>query len=95
MLTNIDNPIGPSPEVEKRTDEILLELDSITKFNRDYNLLLLDVVVPDLPPSINDMYATVNGRRVKSAAARAFVKTVEAAILTAYRYYPTIPTINS
>lgn len=75
------------PEVEARTSEILHELLKQDKASH----IVLDVTIPDLPPSINDMYATVNGRRVKSAEARAFGRTVEAAILTTYRYYPTVP----
>jgi len=31
MLTNIDNPTGPSPEVGKRTDEILREFEQRNK----------------------------------------------------------------
>lgn len=37
-------------------------------------MILLDITLPQLPPSINAMYATVGGRRVKSEQAKDFSK---------------------
>jgi hypothetical protein len=39
---------------------------------RPGNYLLLDITLPALPARINDMYATVQGHRVKSSEARSF-----------------------
>jgi hypothetical protein len=42
----------------------------------DERLIILDIDFPALPPTINQLYATVAGRRVKSSEGRAFSRLV-------------------
>lgn len=57
---------------------------------RPGNYILLDITLPALPARINDMYATVNGHRVKSSAARSFTGLAAQVIHQAYPDF-TIP----
>lgn len=38
--------------------------------------ILLDISLPDLPPTVNQLYATVGGRRIKSSEGRTFAALV-------------------
>lgn len=68
----------------------MLPVDDRVLTMRPGNYILLDIKLPGLPARINDMYATVNGHRVKSAQARNFTNLAAAEI---HRVYPdfTIP----
>jgi Holliday junction resolvase RusA-like endonuclease len=84
-----DAPQGAAPEVEKRIPEILVELSLA---NKPKSNVIIDAIIPALPPSVNSLYPTGRGgRRYKSAEGKDFDRTVANEL--EYVYGPNPPAI--